>query len=577
MQIIITFARCLSIGLCCIQLTAVAQNYPSNYFRSPLDIPLKLSGTFGELRTNHFHSGLDIRTNSVEGLPVFAAAEGHVSRIKVSAYGYGNAVYIDHPNGFTTVYAHLRDFDEPIASWVEKKHYDKKSFELDIALFPNELPVSKGQRIAFSGNTGGSGGPHLHFEVRDTKTEAVINPRHFGFKVADVVAPVIDMVEVVPYNQTAQINRTRLPRKIPLQRHSGNAYSTQAITEVYGPVYLQIKTWDKHTANEFRNGVYQLVLRQNNDTLYHFKADRFEFNETRYANAVMDYEARMLNKEQLYRCLKTSGNLLSMLPRHLPNGLIQIPAGETRTYDLVVTDFDGNTASAKFQMKGAAEAVATLQESQIASMTERVLPNQAWHWHNDEVQLQMPANNLYDTLHFVYKRSVKPYAMFSSVHSIHDARTPVHAFFELAIRQTGLVDSLRSKTVMVNININKGRTAVTGKWDGAWYRAKVRGLGDFYLAIDTIPPTIKNINVRLEGNYSPKSQLRFVIGDNLAGLQSYDLYIGDSWQKTVYDGKTATLSYTFSENSPKGNLPLRLVVKDAVGNISTFQTQINSL
>jgi hypothetical protein len=228
-------------------------------------------------------------------------------------------------------------------------------------------------------------------------------------------------------------------------------------------------------------------------------------------------------------------------------------------------------------MKGAAEAMATIQESQTISVTERVLPHQTWHWHNDEVQLQMPANNLYDTLYFIYKRSVKPYAMFSSVHSIHDARTPVHAFFELAIRQTGLADSLRSKTVMVNININKGRTAVAGKWDGAWFRAKVRGLGDFYLAIDTIPPAIKNVNVRLEGNYNKGDRIRFVLADNLAGLQSYDLFLGDSWQKAVYDGKTATLSYTFSENSPKGNLPLRLVVKDAVGNISTFQTQINSL
>lgn len=572
-----TLARCLCIGLCCIQLSGAAQTYPANYFRSPLDIPLKLSGTFGELRTNHFHSGLDIRTNSVEGLSVYAAAEGHVSRIKVSAYGYGNAVYVDHPNGYTTVYAHLRDFDEPIASWVEKKHYEKKSFELDLVLYPNELPLSKGQRIAFSGNTGGSGGPHLHFEVRDTKTEAVINPRHFGFKVADAVAPVIDFVEVIPYNKTAQINGTRLPRKIALQRSSGNEYTTQALPEVLGPVYLQIKTWDKHTSNEFRNGVYQIILRHNDDTLYHFKADRFEFNETRYANAVMDYEARMLNKEQIYRCFKSSGNLLSMLPRHLPSGLIQIPAGENRTFDITVTDFDGNTSSSKIQLRGASQVAATIQESQLAGITERVFPGQAWHWHNDEVQLQMPANNLYDTLNFVYKRSVKPYAMFSSVHSLHDAQTPVHAFFELGIRQTGLVDSLRSKTVMVNININKGRIAAVGKWDGAWFRAKVRGLGDYYLAIDTTPPVIKNINARLEGNYSKGQQIRFVLSDNLAGLQSYDLYLGENWQKAVFDGKIATLSYTFTENSPKGNLPLRLVVKDAVGNVSTFQTQINSL
>lgn len=576
MQKATLLARCLTIGLCGMQLMVAAQNYPTNYFRSPLDIPLKLSGTFGELRTNHFHSGLDIRTNSAEGLSVYAAAEGHVSRIKVSAYGYGNAVYIDHPNGYTTVYAHLRNFDSPIAEWVEQKHYDKKSFELDIALFPGELPVNKGQRIAFSGNTGGSGGPHLHFEVRDTKSEAVINPRHFGFTVADQVAPVIDFIEVVPYNDQAQVNGSRLPRKMPVKRAPGNQYSTGSIPLVYGPVYLQVKTWDKHTGNEFRNGVYRLVLRSGIDTLYDFRADRFEFDETRYANAVMDYEARMLRREQIYRCFRSSGNLLSMLPASLPSGLVQLNAGERRILDLTITDYDGNTANASLQLEGAVQPVATLTETQT-SPTETVIPARPWTWQNDELQLAMPAKNLYDTLYFSYRRSIKPYAMFSSVHSLHHAGVPVHGFFDLSIKHTGLADSLRNKTVMVNININKGRSATTGKWDGPWFRSRVRGLGDYYLSIDTLAPLVKAVAVRQGGTYSKGQQLRFVLSDNLAGLQSYNLYLDDHWQKAVFDGKTATLSYTFTEKSPKGNLILRLIVKDAVGNETIYQTEINSI
>jgi len=569
-------ARCFTIGLCGMQLSVAAQTYPANYFRSPLDIPLKLSGTFGELRTNHFHSGLDIRTNSVEGLPIYAAAEGYISRIKVSAYGYGLALYVDHPNGYTTVYAHLRNFDQPIADWVEKKHYEKKSFELDIALYPGELPVTKGQRIAFSGNTGGSGGPHLHFEVRDTKSEAVINPRHFGFVVADQVAPVIDFVEVVPYNSQSQINGSRLPRKLPLNRSASNNYATTAVPEVFGPVYLQIKAWDKHSGNEFRNGIYQLVMRSGNDTLYHFRADRFEFDETRYANAVMDYEARMLQREQIYRCFRSSGNFLSMLPPQLPAALLQLSPGETKPIEITVRDFDGNSATMRLNLKGADGPVTGLQEIQT-NYTERVIPTRPWSWQNDEVQLSMPAKNLYDTLNFVYRRSIKPYAMFSSVHSLHHPGVPVHASYDLAIKHTGLVDSLRSKTVLVNININKGRSATTGKWDGPWFRSKVRGLGDFYLAVDTISPSIKVTALRAGGTYGKGQQIRFVLADNLSGLQSYNLYLGDSWQKAEYDGKTATLSYTFTENSPKGNLILRLVVKDAVGNETTYQSEINSI
>lgn len=566
------FTRCLLIGFLSIPLWLGAQTYPKDYFRSPLDIPIKLSGSFGELRTNHFHSGLDIRTNSVEGLKIYAAAEGHVSRIKVSAYGYGNALYIDHPNGYTTVYAHLRDFEEPIKSWVEKKHYEKQNFELDIPLYPNELPVTKGQVVAFSGNSGGSGGPHLHFELRDTKTEAIINPKYFGFVIPDNIAPVIDYLEVVPYSRDARINGSSNKKRFAAVRAANGQYSIAQRLETAGPCYVQVRAWDKHNGNEFRNGIHKLVIRSGSDTLYAFTADRFEFNETRYANAVMDYQARMLHRDQIYRGFKSSGNLLAMVRQPVKGATLELSPGESKTYQLSVEDYNGNQTSMQFTVHGAAHGTAEIAPPVV--ILKRFPPNEAWSWATEDLRLNMPANNLYDTLDFEYTRSAKPYAMFSAVHTVHKAEVPVHGFYDLSIRQSGLADSLKSKTVLVNININKGRSALLGKWEGDWFKAKARGLGDFYLAIDTIKPTIKVLSLRPGGTYALGQQIRFTLSDNLAGLGSYHLYLDDQWQKAVFDGKTASLSYTIHENSPKGNLNLRLVVKDGVGNTATYTNKI---
>src|SRR5574343_176058 len=180
--------------------------YPQDYFRSPLDIPLNLSGNFGELRTNHFHTGIDIKTEQREGLKIYAAAEGYVSRIKVSPVGYGYALYITHPNGYTTLYGHLKSYAPKIDEYVKRNQYLLKSFSVDLFPTPEELPVTKGEVVALSGNTGGSGGPHLHFEVRETASEKLLNPMLFGFQIADKIPPTVMGIWIVPMNDTSTVN-----------------------------------------------------------------------------------------------------------------------------------------------------------------------------------------------------------------------------------------------------------------------------------------------------------------------------------------------------------------------------------
>lgn len=565
----------LWVGLALPYAALKAQNYPKGYFRNPLDLPIKLSGTFGELRTNHFHSGLDIRTESKEGYKVYAIADGHVSRVKVSAYGYGLAVYIDHPNGYTSVYAHLQQFQGALADWVRAKHYEKEAFEIDLSLKPGELPVRKNDIIALSGNTGGSGGPHLHFELRNTKTEAIINPQLFGYEVPDQVAPLFSFVELVPHGKGAQINGSGNNKKMWAQKTKSGYQLVPQRIDAWGSFYVQSRVADKHDGNGFNNGIYQLILLADGDTIYHFKADAFEFNETRYANSVMDYERRMLQRESIYRCMKEPGNRVSLLPRVKNDGTLSIAPGDSLQFEIIATDFNGNASRLYWKMRGATER--TFELSATVPTGERLTPDKAVNLIKDELRLSMPAWNFYDTLDLQYKRSIRPALTYSAVHSIHTPKVPVHGFYQVAIKHTGLPDSLRPYTVLVGIGLGGSRTAATGSWKGDFFEARVRTFGDFYLAVDTVLPSVVAVNHKSGKAYRAGQKLNFRIGDNLSGLDSYDVFIDGKWEYHEFDGKSATLSIPLQKSFESGNHTLDIVVKDAVGNTRNFQTNFKIL
>ena len=260
--------------------------YPTDYFISPLEIPLVLSGTFGELRSNHFHSGFDIKTQQKSGLSVIASGDGYVSRINVSRWGYGKALYLTHPNGYTTVYGHLKKFSPEIEAYVKKNQYKKEAFEIRLYPEAGELKVVQGEIVALSGNSGSSGGPHLHYEIRDIKAN-ILNPMLFGIKIPDHKKPTIQAAFAFSENDSSQVNQSNKIVNINLIKQNNGDLLANTIY-AYGKIGIGINAFDRLDGALNRNGLYDIMMRVNGEVLYKFTADKFSFGESRYINTYID-------------------------------------------------------------------------------------------------------------------------------------------------------------------------------------------------------------------------------------------------------------------------------------------------
>ena len=337
------------------------KEYPKNYFQKPLDIPLILAGTFGELRSNHFHAGIDIKTQKREGLPVFAIADGYVSRIKIQHWGYGKALYITHPNGYTSVYAHLQKFGSKIESFVKKKQYEKESYT--IQLFPNKtlLKVRKGDIIAYSGNTGGSTAPHLHFEIRDTKTEKIINPLLFGIEIKDNIKPEIKSAYAYPLGDFSQVNQSENPVKLQITKQENGDLVADKIYAL-GVIGIGVKSFDRLNGAHNKNGIYNLDLYVNNEKIYNHCLETFSFAEGKYINLHLDYEHYKKRYEKIQRCFVIPSNKLSIYGNLINSGQINIDDGMNYVIEVIASDIKGNKTTLTIPVQGKSQKILLKKE-----------------------------------------------------------------------------------------------------------------------------------------------------------------------------------------------------------------------
>jgi murein DD-endopeptidase MepM/ murein hydrolase activator NlpD len=538
--------------------------YPNDYFRSPLDIPMQLSGNFGELRPNHFHAGFDLKTNQKEGLNVYAVADGYVSRIKISTFGNGKCIYITHPNGYTTVYGHLQTAVGLIQEYIQKTHYKEKSFEIEIYLKPDELPVTKGQLIALSGNTGSSEGPHLHFEFRDTKTEFVINPLFFGFDkdIKDTKKPIISSLYVYPLDENTIVNQSKQPLLLNLSLQKDGTYLASKI-KANGKIGFGINTVDFDDISFNKNGVFNVSTFLNGNQNYNYQFNTYSFDEMRFVNAFIDYSRYKKTGQRVQKLFMKTPYALSIVKTDSLHGIIPVEPNLTLTYRIEVSDYYGNLNSVTVPIEYDSETPIVKEEPVTSKYLIRY--DKDSNFEKDNMSVFFPAGTFYEDFNLNF--DVKNNRIY-----IHEDTVPVHSNFTITIKDSTYSEALRDKLFIGKISgNNKSYNATTRKNDV--FTAKSKILGQFGLVLDTIAPTIKIVKPIQDKWISDLKTIQFTISDNLSGIKSYNGYLNGNWILFEYDNKTKKITYKFEDGIvAEGANDLKIEVVDNVGNSAIFET-----
>ena len=544
-------------------ITLFGQNpYPQDYFQSPLDITLVLSGTFAELRSNHFHSGLDIKTQQRKGLKVYGIADGYVSRIKVSHFGYGKALYITHPNGYTSVYAHLEKFSDAIEAYVKQCQYEKETYEIELFPSVDELAITKGNIVAYSGNSGSSGGPHLHFEIRDKK-ERPINPMLFGIDIKDTTKPVITRVYGYPIGQDAHINASKLKQELRLVQKKSGDYTVEGI-EAKGKIGFAIGTNDRQDLAANRNGVYNIQSNFNGNRLLEIDFKRFSFSETKHLNRLIDYKHFKTKKQRLTKLFVEPNNPLSLYNIHQNNGYVQVEDSSSNTFKVRIRDFKDNEVWLTIPITGKAAQDVKLKDSLVTN--HYIKHDQVNNLKEGIVDATFYKDTFYDDFYINFEVN-------ADTLKLHEPHIPAKKSFSIKYDISQFQTPDKSKLYISRlIGYNNKPIYTITKRKANTLSTTTKSLGTYALAVDTIPPVISPKNFQDNKWLSKYRYLKIRIDDLHTGISAYRATINGQWILMEYDYKTKTLVYDFNDaviKDTKNNL--KIIVTDNVGNSSTFE------
>ena len=547
------------------QNTIQSKPYPKGYFRYPLDLPPVTAGSFGELRPNHFHSGLDFKTNQRTGYPVHAVFDGYVSRLRVQFGGFGNAVYITHPNGYTTVYGHIERFNPAMEKAVREYQHQQQSFEVDFNPPPFQFQVCEDDVIAWSGNAGASEGPHLHFEIRDAQTEETINPQLFGLTIPDRVPPTITAIGL--YQLDGKPFSEKTPRRfLPVTGKQGSFHLTRPqVINVSGATGFGISTSDMTSVSPNHNGVYSIELKLDGKTVYSFAVERFAFDQTHAINAYIDYPEFLRAHRFIQKCFILPGSKISLYPQSVNRGVINFNDDVIHHVEYVVKDVAGNTSTLAIKVKSTHTEIHSQVDNPSAVIFHQDQRNE---FSNGKVKLIIMPGNLYDDLEFKYSILPKRPGAFSATHSIHNRFTPVHDNYELWIKPDSTIGKYADKAVIVSTTgICEG-----GVFQDGYIKTTVRSFGDFYVKLDTVAPYITPLNIKNGAVMAKSRGLFFKIGDYLSGVKSYTGKVDGKWVLMEWDYKSRVLSYSFNNNDDiaTGKHIFELNVSDNKNNIAHF-------
>ncbi len=540
----------------------------------PLNIPLVLSGNFGEIRSNHFHTGLDIKTQGRTGLPVVSIADGEVVRIKVSPYGYGLALYIKHPDGNTSVYGHLDRFAPDIAAWVEDQQYQKESFALNLYPQAGQFPVKQGQEIGKSGNSGSSGGPHLHFEIRDTRTEEPLNPQQFGFKINDSTLPSVYGLQVEAMDEGSHVNG-----KGQDNFSMGGSYGNYALKNgetitANGNIAFSLHTIDRYDDANNKCGIYSIVFVAAGDTLYQVQFDRLNFSTNRYINAHINYPLYSTYKKHYHRLHQVKNNALAIYPTLKNKGVLACTEDKEIPVSITVWDWMGNQSQLNFTVNSTSEQ--KLRALPATPYQQRVKCMEQFEWKSEMATVSIPAATLYYDAELDFKSEIREDGLPEL--TVGNDKFAAQKAFTLRLK-------IPEALLPYQENLYLGKVAAndriypdnTGDVVNGWFTAKNREFGTYTLALDTIAPSVRAFNLSDGKTVRNGNRLRFRIKDGGAGIDSYNLYIDDQWALATYDFRTGAVTHTFDSNRvTAGDHVLKLVVTDKLGNTETLSYSITS-
>jgi len=555
-----------------VNVGAQQNTYNTNYFKPPLEIPLVLAGNFGELRPNHFHAGIDFKTNGGEGLKILAAADGFVSRIKISKSGYGNALYLNHPNGYTTVYAHLQVFSETLEAHIKKEQYKTRKSEVDLELSADLFTFKQGDVIALSGNSGSSQAPHLHFEIRETKSEHPINPLLFGYKLADEQSPKVYDVQF--YKIENNISTPLFRGAKTLKASKGVFTFEEDILQLpANNIGIAIRTFDTMDAASNQFNVFEIKMDVGGITKYQFTYDELSFDETRYINAHIDFAEKLHQNKSYQRCFTLPGNQLNIYDVADAQGIINLSNNEAQTVTLTLKDFAGNETlcSFKLQKKEAPEFWGT------TSCATPMPHNQVNQFANKEIVLQLPEKVLYEDICFDFAKTPakSDKAILSPVYQLHFKDVPVHTPYEIQIKPNEKIALNIRKAVICYLDNKDREQAHETIWDGTYLKANSKNFGKHYIKFDKEKPKISAKKFARGKSYNRNSNLLFNLTDNLSGIRSYQANLNGQWAIALYDKSKKQLSFKDFSNAKYGRNSLILIAEDMKGNYTQYETYFN--
>ena len=526
-------------------------------FHTPIDAPFNLSGTFGEFRSR-FHTGIDFKGG--EGINIFSIEDGYISRIEVSPNGYGKVIYITHPNGYSSVYAHLSRFSPDIERYIKSEQYRSKSFTVKKFPKKDKIQIKRGELIGYSGNTGRSFGAHLHFEIRETNSQDALNPLIFNYTYEDLERPIIRGLYTI--NENNSLIR-HLPKRVKISKVNDSTYVADNIV-FSGNIGFGLDIYDIQYKNLFnRNGVYKIELLIDSILKFSYSMDRIKFSENHYKKLMYDYLSLVKNNKRVLKVYSPPKSNLSFIKKNDFDGIIKSNEISGSNVNIKVTDWNNNASYLKFKII----STDSIELNKPLNGIE-ILANQKYVINKGESSIEINKNTFYeDVLLNITSKD--------NTIDLGEEVTPFRSSIKLKVPIDKNLDSLSLSQTFIGKIVNNKVNYISSKINDSFITANTSSLGKYIISRDSILPEIRPINFKNKSNVKSNKTLRIKIKDDKSGIKNYNVYINGKWALFEYEPKQNLIFHDLSDSVIEdGENDLLIELEDGVGNKQIYKTKI---